>query len=83
MIRFRKGERKKRERKRLLLFNVEALSCGLNMGANTTYVVLKVDVVSCVREKERWLASPLTGTGTAFGLSYTHPVKATHPSVDL
>ncbi|KAJ6415584.1 hypothetical protein OIU84_004393 [Salix udensis] len=25
-----------------------------------------------VRRKERWLASPLTGTGTAFGLSCYH-----------
>ncbi|GFZ15433.1 hypothetical protein Acr_24g0016230 [Actinidia rufa] len=33
-----------------------------------------------VRRKERWLASPPTGTGTAFELTcyQTHPVKATH-----
>jgi len=41
----------------------------------------KTNIKLCVREKERWLASPLTGMGTAFGLScYTPRLR---PSTSL
>ena len=39
---------------------------------NIVFIIAVHDNRGCVRRKERWLASPLTGTGTAFGLTCYH-----------